>query len=239
MSDLTPVMEVNPRRFASPHPAFAHAKVEPIHQPLYSAHAWNAAALPRDNMFFTYAIGGTVAGAGAGAISATSMHTNMEQGGALAMPKLFLVEGIRHVVPLISATLAGVTASFQAASTAAISDFDDMLELIYGLVFVLHVGTKDYVRTRLVNVPGNVGLGGVASTTTSGTTALSAKPPSGVLCGAHTAGKYFGMPTYGILIPSQQTFNVNLTAPQAAPPTPAIARLSYVVLDGILGRETQ
>ncbi|MEX2464717.1 MAG: hypothetical protein WD428_02460, partial [Gaiellaceae bacterium] len=84
----TPQLQVAPRRFASPFAGQA-AKLEPIHQPLYSAFLFDAAAVGAQALMFQYSVGGTVASNIATATVANELHTNMRTAGALATPKAF------------------------------------------------------------------------------------------------------------------------------------------------------
>ena len=248
----TPQMKVRPRRFASPAGQFANAKVEPIHQPLYSAHYFqDGQAVPNEASFFGYAVGGNVAGDQSR--TATLLETNMQQAGALPTPKLFLVEGIRIIPSQGKATgkrdsspdylkdviddtnlLSKGTASASAASPD-VDNLEDLVRLIYGSYFKFFVGTKDYLQIPTFGVPGNCGIEGEIATALTGgaTSTVFGKQVAAV----HSVGKYFSLPEYRILIPSQQNFAASLNFPQETTPTINGGRLVYCFLDGILGRE--
>lgn len=234
----------------SPHPAFARAKLEPVHEPLFSAIVTNVNVLfPAEVTWFQYGLGGVVSGAGTGAVAARLIHTNLETPAQLAMPKLHLVTGLRVVfntgVDAVLTNLMTASAVSGAAGAATVIDsaFEDLLRVVYGTVFVFHVGTKDYFVGPTWMVPGNVGIGGVTSSSISD---IGAAADEAVNLGAfHSAGKYQALPRFPILIPSQQNFFAALRAPQLTRPTTGIAadatteHLIWCFLDGISGREVQ
>lgn len=241
----TPQLGVRARRFASPF-AGQRAKVEPIHQPLYSAFILDAAAAPSEALMFQYAVGGTVATNAAAATVATQLHTNMTAAGSLATPKLFLVTGIRLVPVELGSTLinplqdsAGVTSAGPTFTGADSNLLEDLLRVIYGSYLRFFVGTKDYLVTPTWFTPGNTGVQGDADSLTSGGATPIATASFQYFQTYHSAGRYFGLDRYPVLIPSQQNFFLSLNFPQATKPTIGAARVVYGVLDGILGRETQ
>lgn len=237
-----PMLRVRPRRFSSPHPAFARARLEPIHQSLYSARRYAAAVMPASGAFFQYAIGGQLAGDNT--VQATAIHTNLEgTAAALTTPKLFLVTGVRILPTMLNEGLTDLlTDTAYTTSAAAITAndsfvFEDLVRIIYGTTAALQVGEKKYARGPSFLFPGNSGIDGGATDALATTVAASANRRS--VHSFFNAGRYFAMDRYPALIPSNQNFSYTLDSPQATPPTLGAARMVYVILDGILGRETQ
>lgn len=238
MAAKVPPMVAKPRRFASPHPAFAHAAVEPIHQPMYSAYEFQSSTAPSEALFFQYAVGGTVAGNAGASTTATKLHTNLPAAGFFPTPKLFLVTGLRFILPPIKYTLDDIIDATDWATGAPSGDLDtleDIIRIVYGSYLRLYVGAKDYLEAPSWLVPGNVGVSGLAALT-AGTGATNAYPHASVAI-PHTVGRYYAFDRYPILIPSQQNFSVSVNFPQSTKPTLNVAHIGYVVLDGILGRE--
>lgn len=231
-------MKVAPRRFASPIEAFERAKLEPIHQELYSAGLFAAAAIPNAVAFFGYPVGGTVAGNVAG-VAATALHTNMETPAFLANPKLFLVEGLRFHVPPVAQTLDAPAEIFTGDPTLGgnWTFFDDLRLLVNATWLRFRVGQKDYLRVPTWLCPPNTGFGGVADL------ALDQAAPAGtdsiIQIAPHYTGRYMGFPSAPILLPPQQNFAVEVVRSETTAATLGSALIAYVVLDGILGRETQ
>lgn len=233
-----PTLAARTRRFASPFP-LTDPKVEPIHQPLYSAAALDAAALPNRLRFFTYQLGQPVSGAGAGVVNSTKWHTNMEATGQLANPKLMLVTGVRIMLSQVNALGTGLLDNSY-TTIAENNDQDDDFKLLwYGGDFVFHVGTKDYMEGPLPFFPGNTGLEGYAAIAASGI-----GPAAGLLSlfrkeSIYPSGKYFSLPQYSILIPPLQSFYAEIHWQQATPATMIDTHLLWVVLDGVFSRESQ
>ena len=242
---MAPQMKVRPRRFASPF-AGQRAKLEPIHQPLYSTYLFDAAVTPNEALMFQYATGGTVASNIAAATTATLLHTNIPAPGFLPTPKVYLVTGIRIVPVELTAGLIDPVDDTAAESVAAItwigedSDLlEDLLRIVYGSYVRFFVGTKDYLVCPTWITPANTGTMGVADSQI----ALGATPENlgerQDVRTFHSMGRYFALDRYPVLIPSQQNFFISLNFPQATRPTIGATRPVYSVLDGILGRETQ
>jgi len=242
----TPALVPRARRFESPARQFINAKLEPVHQPIYSAAAFDNAAIPRSVLFFQYPIGGTVTGAGTGTIGgATVWHTNLETAGFLATPKLYLVQGFRVIPhPLAAGSAAGAAPSLkddEATTGLATPDTDaqlqDIMFLWYTGVFHFTVGPKNYLKVPLWNVPGNTGMEGFAgiglSQNAPGASSISFQRSRVI----QPVGRYFSLPQYPILIPSQQSFNAEIQFPLPTNPTLVADSWVFCQLDGILGRE--
>lgn len=240
-----PMMKVRPRRFASPFGA-QRAKLEPIHQPLYSAYLFDAATVGGEALMFQYAAGGQVATNISTGTVATQLHTNLPGQGFLPTPKVFLTTGIRIIPVELTSALIDVIDDTAAESVAAVTYIgedsnllEDLLRLIYGSFIRFFVGTKDYLVAPTWLTPANTGAYGVSDTEI----AVAATPENLAERQAvrtfHSMGRYFALDRYPVLIPSQQNFSVSLNFPQATRPTLGATRAVYGCLDGILGRETQ
>lgn len=195
---------------------------------------------------FQYAIGGTVASNVATAVTASAIHTNMTAAGSLATPKLFLVTGIRIVPVELNSALtnplqdsAGVTSAGPTFTGVDSNLLEDLMRVVYGSFLRFFVGTKDYLVVPTWFTPGNTGIQGDADSLTSGGATPIAAGSFQYFQTYHSAGRYFALDRYPVLIPSQQNFFVSLNFPQSTKPTMGAARAVYGVLDGILGRETQ
>lgn len=234
-----PAIAVEPRRMLSPHPAFERAQLEPVHQPLYSAAAFDAALCPAEVNFFTYSIGGIVSGAGAGATAASLIHTNMETAGFLAAPKIFLAEKVSIVVSQLNATLsAQLEVNFAlAAAVNAVEMHDDLCRLLYGSWLRWIVGTKDYFVGPAWLVPGNYGLNGIAAAAIADTDVVTENYVR--YHSVYGYGKQMKLSRFPVLLPSQQNFRMSLNFTQNVRPTLIAARLVYANLHGLYGREVQ
>ena len=229
------------RRFAFPHPTASEAQIEPVIQPLSSHGCYDAAALTgqREMAFFKYAQGQTSAGIAAadGTVSSTVLHTNMETPGFIASPKVFLATGTRVVFSGLNSAL---SAEAETATTTSANQqaryLEDLMEILYGTYYRFYVGTKDYLVCPTWMVPGNTGVGGLASVALSGS---DNGPAQQLLASYNSTGKYFSFGDNRVLIPSQQNFHTSLNASQAVPPTVANEVGVYSVLDGVFGREVQ
>lgn len=240
-----PPMQVRPRRFASPF-AGQRAKLEPIHQPLYSAYLFDAALTPNEALYFQYAVGGSVATNAAAATVATTLHTNIAAAGFLPTPKIFLTTGIRIVPVELGSTLINPIDDSGGSSRAAVTFtgedsnlLEDLQRLIYGSYIRFFVGTKDYLVAPTWLTPGNTGIEGEVADSMSAGATPAATIQTRRTTTFHSLGRYFELKRYPVLIPSQQNFFVSLNFPQTTRPTIGAARPVYACLDGILGRETQ
>lgn len=236
-----------PTRMAAPPEFLEQPKLELLEQPLYSTIGFDAAVLPRQVIAFKYALGGQVAGAGAGAIAAaTEFHTNMEQPGALPAPTVFSVTGLRAVLNQLQWDTLPPTLQptfLQQAPSVAAAPFllDDLLTIhTAGTAFRLVVGPKSYANVPLSLIPGNAGVGGVASVTNdqetvAATTTVRTLQRFNAL---HWAGSHYNHHPYRVLIPTQQTFFAEFTARVGlATVTLRQDRLLTFVLEGASGRE--
>lgn len=226
-----------PRRMAMPADLAGRPLQEMIHEPLHSAIALNAAALPAQVNAFNYAIGQTVSGAGPGAIPATVFHTNMDTPGLLPKPRIASVYGLRVVMNALAFAGGNPDLSDPSQINGVPNDdfFDDLRTFTYSVTLRLQVGPKNYLIAPLFLIPGNVGFGGVASFTIADGTAAATHSISHY--GGHTAGKYLGLPTYPVLLADQQSFLVEFTALWPTNPTMNDARYVWTFLDCIQGRE--
>jgi hypothetical protein len=213
--------------------------LEQQHQYLYSSVSLANAALPSELNFFGYSKGQNVPGAGNfSAVPSTYFHTNMEGQGALPQPKVFTTTGIRVFMPIT--TSSGTNApelsdpSFGAA--AANNDaLEDLLAIANSTVLRFTVGPKDYAHHPCFMFPANTGVAGLAALSQDNGTAATTGSLDTVI--PHMVGRYFGLPVYPVVIASQQTFRVTLSARWAANPALNEGHLLFVFLDGLLGRE--
>lgn len=243
---VTPRLKAAPRRFASPIQTMREAKLEPIHQPLYSAYIFDNALAPAQALFFNYGVGGQVATNTATPPNATEIHTNMVSAGFLPSPKMFLVTGIRLVVIELDATFTDLLTDAGAATNAGptftgqdIAVLEDLQRIVYGSVFKFFVGTKNYLTNPTWNVPANTGIQGDSSQLYGGgATPIAASVVQRAMT-YHSAGRYFSLPAFPTMIVPQQNFNCSLEFPQTTRPTFGADRAVYAVLDGVLGREVQ
>lgn len=228
---------VIPRRIAGPDNTGV-AKLELLHQPLYSAVAiaGTAAALPRELNFFNYGIGGTVTGAGSGAVRATTFHTNLEAAAPLASPKTFSIYGVRIIGSILAHVAAGPLLSDQSFELGRNPNeqHDDLFLIHYSTSFVLRVGNKDYLRGPTMKHPANTGIEGVVDAAISTTAAAVGAQQRNAI---YTAGRYFGLETYPILLAPQQSWTAQLLCQWGTNPTPVLDRYVFCVFDGLLGRE--
>lgn len=241
-----PQMRKAARRFASPIDNMRRAKLEPIHQPLYSCYVFDATTAPSSALFFGYGVGGQVATNQATPPAATELHTNMVTPNFLPSPKMFLVTGLRIIPVEVDGTfttvLAGTGGSTFAGPTfvtATNNVLQDLLKLVYCSVFKFFVGTKNYLTNPAWNVPANTGIQGESSQVYGGGATPTAPSVVRELSTFHGAGRYFALPAFPTMIVPQQNFNATMEFPQSSRPTIGAARAVYAVLDGILGREVQ
>jgi len=246
MSSVPPRMRAAPRRFVSPIQTMRQAKLEPIHQPLYSCFIFDNVQVPSSALFFNYAVGGQVATNLAAPPASTEIHTNMVSAGFLPSPKMFLVTGIRVIPIELDATFTDLLSDTGAATNAGptftgqdVAVLEDLLRIVYGSVFKFFVGTKNYLTNPTWNVPANTGVQGDASQLYGGGSTPIAASTVQRLTTYHSAGRYFSLPAFPTMIVPQQNFNTTLEFPQTTRPTIGTDRAVYTVLDGVLGREVQ
>lgn len=241
-----PQMRAAARRFRSPIDTMRRAKLEPIHQPLYSVYIFDNTLCPASALFFNYAVGGQVATNLATPPNATELHTNMVSAGFLPSPKMFLVSGIRIVPVEIDAAFtdvlsdtAGTTFAAQTFTGADSNLLEDLVRLVYGSVTKFFVGTKNYLTNPTWNVPANTGIQGESNAIAFGGATPTAAVGTQRLATFHSAGRYFSLPAFPTMIVPQQNFNLTMEFPQVTKPTIGADRAVYAVLDGVLGREVQ
>jgi len=207
--------------------------------PLYSAAAYDAAALPRELEFFNYTVGETVSGAGVAATSATQMHTNMLAPRTVPRPKIFTCQGIRVICPPMTYTATTVTEkeTGSGASYAAATQFADLINITQTGQLEFNIGEKNYVRSPLWNMPANAGVGGVADAS-AGSAAADVFMRRLSLS---TAGQMYAFSTgRKPVLWHSQTFTMKLFFNWTGFGTnQGSTSLIYVVLDGTLGRELQ
>lgn len=239
------------RRFASP---FGNQKalLEPIVQPLYSSFVLNNGAVPAQLAFFQYAVGENVpVNFGTFVPRATTTYTNMQIGGQLPTPKVFLVTGVRVVVAEIGRSTGGpqtLPTSSAAGTVAAptftgqdVADLDDLQKILWGSAFSFTVGEKNYLTVPTAFLPGNVGAAGAVNMLAAGGTTPVAAVTTQRVATFVSRGDYFSLTPYNILIASQQNFGCTIDFQQETAQRPQLntSRQVYAVLDGILGREVQ
>ncbi len=218
-------------------PLAGNVLLEVVHQPLYSAGAFAAAALPFTVELFSYRIGQDVPGAGAGVVASTINHTNMTQAGTLAKPKVCEFRQIREVVSMLDDALTEPMTVTAAAMGAATSFLWANVQLFFwGSTVRFHVGEKDYLEgVPAFLVPGNVGIGGIAAVDADDQATGQVQQ---VVC-PNGAGRVFDLEPYAVFLPSQQQFFAEIRAPQLAanrPVLPATA-IVYLIADCVIGRE--
>lgn len=104
-------------------------------------------------------------------------------------------------------------------------------------MFRLVVGPKNYAHVPLYMIPGNVGVGGIASAASSEEASAAVVAQMTRLTAVHSAGQYFKHTPYPITIGTQQTFHAEWTADIGTNITLLDARLLTFILDGASGRE--
>jgi hypothetical protein len=234
------------RRFASPIDTMRRAKLEPIHQPLYSCYIFDNAVVPSSALFFGYGVGGQVATNQATPPGATELHTNMVTPNFLPSPKMFLVTGVRVIPVEIDAifqagldSTGGNTFVGPTFTSGQVWLLEDLVKLVYGSVFKFFVGTKNYLTNPTWNVPANSGIQGESDMIYGGGSTPIAASMTQRLATFHSAGRYFALPAFPTMIVPQQNFNATMEFPQVSRPILGADRAVYTVLDGILGREVQ
>jgi hypothetical protein len=208
------------------------------HHPMFSCAAYDAAAIPRQPIdLFRYLSGGTVAGAGTGAIPATGMHTNAVAIGTIPSPKTFTVTGIRVVIPPLDFTTVGALEDDTVDTTEQNDDQVDDLTFLHQLLTVLFkIGDKEYVNHPIWMLPANTGIGGLVATSVHANAAVSVQRRVAI----HSAGVGYEFRTgrKPVLWPTNN-FQVQLGCAWGTNPTLVDHHLVYVVLDGVQGREVQ
>lgn len=238
---MVEAMIVPATRAPSPEDPGARALLERQIQPLYSSGVLNAGAVaPREILFFNYAQGSQISGAGIGAvgINATSYHTSMRTANLLGKPKVFVYRGIRvliyPIVPEVTTPTAPTLTDPSLGTIGAGSDQLDDLKLLWytGLLRFEIAGLKPYLEVPLLRVPGNAGIKGVAAH--AGTGAASLHTRTEVF---YSAGQKLHIYDE-VLIPSMQAFSVAIRWHQAITVTPVDHKMILVLIVGEHGRET-
>ena len=239
-----PQMQVRERRFAEPVERFLRAKIEPVHQPLYSTLAHAAAAIVAETTWFQYAVGQAPSGAGwaAGTVS-SNIHTNMQIASQLPQPRLHLIEGVRLYVPNVLVNFGEIAQETDddGAATAQLAFLNDLRRLVWGTQFHFFIGSKPYFDMPTFLLPANAGLHGLGSTAIANGTAEVGGGPIQWRAISHYGqkGKPFRMNTYPILLYPMQPFFAAMRRQQAAGPVLAAVRMVTCSLDGLNGREVQ
>jgi len=226
------------RRLATPQELREAPELEQIHTPLFSAIALDGTTIPSEVTAFNYNVGGTVSGAGGGAVTpATIFHTNLEQGNTLSAPKVFTCYAVRTFLSPLDYTANAPTLADPSNATARSNDdaLDDALILYYSTVLTVSVGPKDYVRSPLFLVPGNESFAGIAHAHGQ---AGAAATQQYRLSSPGSVGKLWTLNTYPFVISPQQTFNAVLrNTGWTTVPGLVDDKLLFVILDGVLSRE--
>lgn len=241
-SSLVPSLTAAPRRGPDASGAF----VEATRQPLYSAAGIKGgAALAQETTFFTYAKNGIVSGNGLGAISgagvpvtATTLHTNLEQPNQLPQPKKFVATGVRLHMPAISFGTFNVPGLPDPSSGAAAQDaefLEDWLLLYYSCSLHVRIGERIYYDHPLELAPSNAGFGGAASLAVDTGSAATIAQQDVELW--HSVGQAFEMKAYPWLVEPGQTIRASLRCLFDTPPTLNDDHLVFLVLDGKFLRE--
>ena len=214
--------------------------LEAIHQPLYSTcYINNGITWPNETLLFNYGLGDPVSGSAnvaIGSTAATDHQTNLELGGQLPKPKMFLCQAFRlFISPLIPAGNDHILSSFDA--TAANPAVSSWAHLFYATWFQFKIGSKLYAKGPSWMFPANSGVGGKVAISTDDVVANPAL--AGRVVDLHGAGKAWKMDRYPIMIYSQQNFGASIRATQATPPTTDTELTILCVADGITAREVQ
>ena len=227
------------RRLLAPPSLSGRPMLENVVFPLYSSVALDNTVIPAELNFFGYAKGQNVPGAGDGsATPSTLWHTNMETPGALAQPKVFTVSGIRICIAPFTIGASNSPALSDVSFGAGNIDqdlFEDVALFLWSTVLRFQVGPKVYAHHPSWFFPANVGIGGLSGVGTDNGTAATITQANCVA--PHGVGKYFGLPTYPVVIAAQQSFSVQIGATWATNPTINEDRIVHVFLDGTMSRE--
>lgn len=218
-------------------------------QPLYSAFALGAAALPSTMTFFGYAVGDNVPGAGVGTVAATRFHTNLQTSGRLPAPELFTAVGLRVFMPqfaLAAGPQPAVGDESSATANANADTWDDLMLLYHSCWLEFQVGTKLYAQHPLWMFPPNTGFAGSAALANDDGTAATIGALNLVL--PHLQGVGFQLSPFmapdgsvrgPVLIAESQNFAARIRCEWGTNPSMVDARYVFVFIDGHLTRASQ
>lgn len=216
-----------------------------VRQPIYSTVGYDAAAIPAERIFFGYAKGQNVPGAGnAAGIPSTFWHTNMTVAGQLEAPRKFRCDGICvYMPPLTFGGGSGIPSfgagtadpGFSAAATADSELLEDWLLFLHSCLLRVKVGTKSYCEHPLHHFPANVGVDGLAAVDVDRVSAAADQHLDVTI--PHSKGNGIAFSTWPFLIMPQQSFFGAILCPWPVPPALQEPRAITVRLDGNLHRE--
>lgn len=218
-----------------------------VRQPLYSTVGYDAAILPFQRNFFTYRTGDNVPGAGnAAGNPSTLWHTNMEIGGALAMPKKFRCDGVSVTMPPL--TFEGGAdvpnfgsgtnePGFSGAATADSELLEDILVFVYSSYMRLRIGQKNYAEHPLMFFPHNIGAAGLCAVDVDRVSAAGIGHLDVTIPNTVGLGIQFGL--WPFLVMPQQAIVCEITTPWGTNPPLNRARAVQVFLHGNYHREVQ
>jgi hypothetical protein len=219
-------------------PPQARAMLEPNEQPLWSSVALDAAALPREVLFFGYGIGDQVAGAGTGAVApATPWHTNMLSPRQLASPKTFEISAFSVYVHELAPPQAAAAAALHDPSTAAAFEnsdaLDDLKQIWFSGTFLFTIaGLKPYLEIPLFMVPANVGICGFSAIEAAEAASNFMRSET-----IHTTGEPYNLGPNRIFVPSQQEIDARIQWLQTNRANLVDTNMLTVYLEGRQGRE--
>lgn len=229
-----------PTRFQLPPEASGEPGGPPlefVHWPLYSSVAFDAAALPARSELFNYLPGGQVSGAGAGATTATLLHTNMQAVRSIPRPKTFLISGIRVFVPPVAFGSTVALADDTVGTTEEnIDQLDDLRAITETMALRLRIGEITFAEAPLWMMPANLSVGGVAATSVHANASVIWQ--NRVALSTAGIGYDFSTGRRPVLWASQN-LQLELLCDWTTNPTLNDNKLLTVVLDGVMGRELQ
>lgn len=249
-----------PARILSPHSVLARPLLEPRVEALYDSDVWSVTTSRIDFFQIPYGQPGISGNAAIPGIrfDKTLRHTNMDRGGSLNHPKMFVVKGIRLLVndapqsTSEEARLTGLTWSARHPQQLLLT------YLQYACYYRFRVGAqKIYAEGPGFMFPGNLGAQARATEVCLGQRLNGGTPSVGVISEAyhaHMAGIYFALGRNSMTLGPGQSFRAELAAgfePQltlfgffggvidASVQLNYLNRLVYNYLDGWLGAEVQ
>ena len=247
-----------PARIISPHSVLARPLLEPRVEALYDSDVWSYTTSRID--FFQVPLGqnGISGNAAIPGIPFEKRlrHTNMERGGSLNHPKMFVVKGIRLI---LNDAPQSTSKECRVLTYSARSPQQLLLAYIqYACYYRFRVGAqKIYAEGPGFMFPGNIGAQARASEVCLGQRTNGGQPDVGVISEgyhAHMAGIYFSLGRNSMTLAPGQSFRAELAAgfePQltlfgffgqlidSTVQLNHLNRLIYNYLDGWLGAEVQ